>query len=158
MNPIKRSKPLVELSREHHHGLLLCWKIRQGIQKSIEPERICRYVTFFYHNELVPHFEEEEKQLFALLADGHQLKERALAQHREIREMANVLATNPDNEILEKFAKALDDHIRFEERTLFNYMQETIPADKLESVVTTHETSCRVKEEEWQDTFWEKSM
>ena len=27
--PLKRVKELQELSREHHHGLLLCWKITE---------------------------------------------------------------------------------------------------------------------------------
>jgi len=39
-NPIKRNEALKPLSRDHHHGLLLCWKIRQGIKLNIEPERI----------------------------------------------------------------------------------------------------------------------
>lgn len=37
---IKRTKALQPLSRDHHHGLLLCWKIRQGIKLNVEPERI----------------------------------------------------------------------------------------------------------------------
>ena len=36
--PLKRHAGLVELSRDHHHGLLLSWKIRQGLKKEIEPE------------------------------------------------------------------------------------------------------------------------
>ena len=41
--PIKRSEFLKPISREHHHGLLLCWKIRAGLKKGIEPERIKLY-------------------------------------------------------------------------------------------------------------------
>ena len=32
----KRHKALQNLSREHHHGLLLSWKIRTGLNKNIE--------------------------------------------------------------------------------------------------------------------------
>jgi len=38
--PIKRSIALQPLSREHHHGLLLCWKIRTGLKKGIDIDRI----------------------------------------------------------------------------------------------------------------------
>ena len=38
--PIKRHKALQPLSRDHHHGLLLSWKIRAGFSKNIEPNRI----------------------------------------------------------------------------------------------------------------------
>ena len=33
--PQKRHKALQPLSREHHHGLLLSWKIRTGFSKDI---------------------------------------------------------------------------------------------------------------------------
>ena len=33
--PIKRSKELVPLSKEHHEGLLFAWKIKQGLQNGI---------------------------------------------------------------------------------------------------------------------------
>ena len=33
--PIKRSEYLKPLSRDHHQGLLLCWKIRTGLKKGI---------------------------------------------------------------------------------------------------------------------------
>jgi hypothetical protein len=58
--PIKRDKALQEVSREHHHGLLLCWKIRKGFSKGIEPERIKRYADWFYKTHLISHFEVEE--------------------------------------------------------------------------------------------------
>ena len=34
--PIKRHKAIQPLSREHHQGLLLCWKIGKGFEKGIE--------------------------------------------------------------------------------------------------------------------------
>jgi phosphomevalonate kinase len=40
IEPIKRSEVLHPLSREHHHGLLLCLKIRTDFKKSISLERI----------------------------------------------------------------------------------------------------------------------
>jgi hypothetical protein len=38
IKPIKRNKHLKWLSRDHHFGLLACWKIRQGLKiKLIQP-------------------------------------------------------------------------------------------------------------------------
>src|SRR5690606_3210653 len=58
--PIKRHKALQGVSREHHHGLLLCWKIRTGLAKNISPDRIKTYVDWFFDVYLRPHFELEE--------------------------------------------------------------------------------------------------
>ena len=52
--PIKRNKSIQSISREHHHGLLLCWKIRQGMKKNIEPQRIKVYVDWFYNEYILP--------------------------------------------------------------------------------------------------------
>ena len=64
--PIKRHSALQGVSREHHHGLLLCWKIRTGVSKNIPLERIKMYADWFYATYLVPHFELEETHIFPL--------------------------------------------------------------------------------------------
>ena len=61
--PIKRNEFLKAISREHHHGLLLSWKIRAGIKKEVEPFRIKKYLDWFYTEHLLPHFEIEEKHI-----------------------------------------------------------------------------------------------
>jgi len=45
--PIKRNEALKPISRDHHHALLLGWKIRQGIKNKIPAERIKKYVIGF---------------------------------------------------------------------------------------------------------------
>ena len=67
--PIKRNEALVQLSRDHHYGLLLCWKIREGIKRRIEPQRIKNYVDWFWLHHLEQHFEIEEKYLFPILGN-----------------------------------------------------------------------------------------
>ena len=54
--PIKRRKELVPLSRDHHNGLLLCWKIRTGIRTEIDYTRISQYVLYFFEHDLKEHF------------------------------------------------------------------------------------------------------
>ena len=65
--PLKRAPELQPLSHDHHHGLQLCWKIRTGFSKQIEPTRIKRYADWFFENHLKPHFELEEKYIFTIL-------------------------------------------------------------------------------------------
>ena len=50
--PIKRTEVLKPLSHEHHHGLLLCWKIKTGIKKNIDAARIKKYADWFYRSHL----------------------------------------------------------------------------------------------------------
>lgn len=62
--PIKRSKYIIKLSRDHNASLLFCWKIRQGKRLGVESERIKPYVAYFAKEHLSPHFFEEETILF----------------------------------------------------------------------------------------------
>lgn len=50
--PQKRHQAIVSFSKDHHFGLLLVWKIRQGLNKAVNPERISNYVTFFLKKTL----------------------------------------------------------------------------------------------------------
>lgn len=55
--PIKCNEFLKPLSREHHHALLLCWKIKTGISKGVSSKRIKTYADLFYKTDLLPRFE-----------------------------------------------------------------------------------------------------
>ena len=84
---MKRHEALVQLSRDHHFGLLLCWKLKEGLKREISPERMSKYVQLFYTQNLKPHFLEEEETLFPLLGNEHPLISEAVAQHREFEKM-----------------------------------------------------------------------
>ncbi|GAA3575326.1 hypothetical protein [Snuella lapsa] len=77
--PLKRHKALQPLSREHHHGLLLSWKIRSGLSRNIPVERIKIYTDWFFETHLIPHFEMEEKYIFPILNENYPLIKRALS-------------------------------------------------------------------------------
>ena len=71
--PLKRHKALQPLSREHHHGLLLSWKIRNGFNKNIDPKRMKIYADWFFETHLTPHFEMEENYIFSILESDNEL-------------------------------------------------------------------------------------
>jgi len=78
---MKRNKGLQGLSRDHHDGLLLGWKIRQGLKLLADPQIIADYIAYFFANALLLHFKEEEKQILTYLSDSDLLKQRALEEH-----------------------------------------------------------------------------
>ncbi len=121
--PIKRNKALQGVSREHHHGLLLCWKIRTGFSKSISEVRIKEYADWFYNNHLIPHFELEENHIFPILGNTNELVKKALSQHKRLHRLFNEIAA--PSKSLSLIEEELEQHIRFEERTLFNEIQKT---------------------------------
>lgn len=148
--PIKRHESLRPLSREHHHGLLLCWKIREGLKKGSAPERIKAYTDWFWENHLAGHFEEEEKHVFPLLDQEHPLVKRALSEHRRLARLFQ------DNEnivqALNRIEDELSKHIRFEERVLFQEIQERASQAELDRIEAIHGEFPDI--DEWHDAFW----
>lgn len=141
--PIKRSKSIQPLSRDHHHGLLLCWKIRKGFYKGVAPERMKKYNDWFFKEHLLPHFEIEEKYLFPVLGDENELIQKALAEHRRLKRLFE------DSKDLVKslglIEEELEKHIRFEERELFNEIQKIATEEELAIIIEHH------KDEKFQD-------
>lgn len=152
--PIKRNQFLIPLSHEHHHGLLLCWKIRTGYKKNIPINRIQSYVSWFYKNHLIPHFEVEEKYAFPILGNDHELVKRALSEHRRLKRLFEGVKEESKN--LGLIEEELDAHIRFEERILFNEIQGIASPSQLKSLLTKHSDHSNeiLNDEKWKDEFW----
>jgi len=155
--PLKRHEALVPLSHDHHQGLLLCWKIRTGLTKSLDPKRIIKYVSYFFKNHLTPHFIQEEEILLSRLnADDEQRRETE-DQHRQLHALYERLMNEKDdmNGLLKEFERILEKHIRFEERQLFPYLQHHFDEATLKQVGTelADETPFL---DDWEDPFWLK--
>ena len=150
-NPIKRNEALKPLSRDHHHGLLLCWKIRQGIKLNIEPERIQKYLDWFWMSYLKPHFEIEEQYVFPILGNENELVKQALAEHRRLKRLfENEGELSKTNSLIEE---ELEKHIRFEERVLFNAIQSVASSEQLIQIEIDCVDKCFY--ENLSDPFWE---
>lgn len=146
--PLKRHEYLKAFSRDHHHSLLLCWKIRTGIIKEVDAARIYSYCQAFYSHSLKSHFDLEEQYIFPLLGPEHHLVKKALAQHEELRQM--FLNGYPDKKSLLQLEAALEKHIRFEERKLFATIQEKEgkSLEELNALESFPESM------PWEDEFW----
>jgi len=148
--PLKRAPALQPLSREHHHTLLLCWKIKLGLSRKIEVARLNAYVWFFWKEYLQPHFQVEESRVFPELGNQHPMVQRALNDHKQIESLFNRgLKQEADFSLLETM---LEGHIRFEERVLFPEMQLQLLPEALGRIAEVHRNSDL--HTEWPDEFW----
>lgn len=156
--PLKRHPALVPLSRDHHFGLLLCWKIRTGISKQVDLKRIVDYVVYFYNDHLKQHFFEEEKYIFVWLNENDEKRIKAENQHKQIADLVDRLTGEPDSQLntLRQIESVVDMHIRFEERDLFPYVQQQLNEADLEKLRIQIEEIHQNEEDKWDDPFWEK--
>lgn len=154
--PIKRHPAVISFSRDHHFGLLLGWKIRQGLNKAVDPERISNYVLYFFDNELEKHFTEEETLLFSQLPAANELRQKAEKDHAGLRQLIASIRENKQNKTaLLQLADELDKHIRFEERELFGYLQNNLTEKALESAGSRSADNSQAIDDQWQDVFWD---
>ena len=155
--PIKRNKSLHQLSKDHHEGLLLCWKIRAGQRNNIETQRVSDYILYFYENHLSSHFTQEEDILFSALPCEDNMVTEALAQHARLKKMIEYLMQEKvkDYNPLLAFADELDNHIRFEERKLFGYIEERLCPEQLIALGNRLQETEQICAVDWKDKFWE---
>lgn len=147
--PIKRSPELAPLSRQHHEGLLLSWKIKRGVQLGIEPARMVAYCHWFWKHHLLPHIEAEETALLHLIKE-EKLSEQFRAEHTRLKSSVTVLS---DADSLLLFGDVLHHHIRFEERVLFRHIEVAVTKEELAEAGTflaAFSGSTAV----WEDAFW----
>ena len=139
---MKRDTALRELSSEHHTGLVLVRRIRKETAPT-EAATKARWeeVRQRFASELEPHFQKEEDGLLPVLrAIGESaLVERTLREHEAMRRL---VAEGGPGDLL-RFAQCLDDHIRFEEKELFEVAQRRLSADRLASLAASQAASPR---------------
>ena len=134
--PIKRSKAFVQFSREHHFGLLQVWQIRQDITNGVDGQLISKHTLEFFNKDLRGHFKREEDFLFSKLPVGDLLREQAEKEHSQLYQLIDCIAQDRINKkLLQHFAGILESHIRFEERILFNHLQDTMGEEELERLI-----------------------
>lgn len=147
---MKRHEALVQLSRDHHFGLLLCWKLKEGLKREITVERMAKYIGVFFDHNLKPHFQEEEDTIFKVLGETHPLIAEAVSQHRIFHKMIENGFETPED--IENFRALLELHIRTEERQIFPEIEKQATDEQLEHLLSLHHSE--LKEPEYDDIFW----
>jgi len=152
--PIKRSTQLQPLSREHHDGLLFVWKLRQGISSHTDIGRLRDYTSWYWKNHIKAHFFQEEKLILPFLPAAHPLVQQLKKDHADIRELILTIDKDADRYDFIRLSNLLETHIRFEERELFQYLEEHLSGEQLETIheqLEKHPLTCSAG---WNDEFW----
>ena len=158
IKPLKRSKELAPLSREHHDGLLFAWKIKQGLANGTSIETLCNYTRWFWSNHIKKHFKDEETVLAKFLPADNPLVLQMFNEHAQIRDLIISLDKEPGSGSLQLLADFVNKHIRFEERELFGYAEKTLTQEQLEEIYKElpHDLHCDTDPIAigWEDEFW----
>ena len=140
---MKRHPALVPLSEEHHPELAHARRLLRAAEARPKQRLAAAsaYVDAFFA-ETVEHFRREEEILFPLYlryAGSTPLLERILREHMELHGLVRALraaaaAGDIPPETLRTLGNLLRDHVRVEERELFEEIERTVPAAELEGV------------------------
>ena len=153
--PIQRSKELAPLSREHHEGLLLGWKVKQGLSNGTDLKLIAQYIQWFWKNELIEHFRKEEEILAPYLPSDNELIKRMFSEYEEIKKLVELTEIEPNETLFLQLANLLNEHIRFEERVLFPFAEKLLTPSELEAI--NHQLVATHSKNPWtEEGFWIK--
>ncbi len=157
---MNRTEYLRTLSWEHHDGLVVAFRLQQGINKNADPATMRKYILHVWETALKHHFWQEEKVLPPQLESndrGRELLHRMSDDHQFFRELIDQLnkKNSPDLKQIQEFADRLNRHIRFEERDLFPFLEENLAHDRLESIGQFLNDNHEKPDKNWSDAFWE---
>jgi hemerythrin len=136
---VKRHRALVPLSHDHHHELVWGRRLQGGADAgAAERADLARRFVDHFRRDMLRHFRDEEETVFPLLARHHPtpLLEQTLREHRVLHGRARELeiaaaSGNVDPELLRTTGELIVEHVRREERELFELVQQVVPEDEL---------------------------
>jgi hemerythrin-like domain-containing protein len=134
-----RDKNLIPLSRQHHQALALCVRLDRAIRSGeVDLEAWQAEIQQQFESEIRVHFTAEENALFpaaARFSDLQPLIEELLTEHALLRDFfAHAGARELDLQSLAVFGQKLAEHIRKEERQLFEGMQRVMSSSELDGL------------------------
>jgi len=149
---MKRNENLLIFSHEHHHGLIFCSRLLKA--KNASEAVLLEYILDFWDNYLDEHFINEEK-LFLPLLDDEELTARFLYEHKQINELVSKIKSSTEDLHLDalELSKLINDHIRFEERIFFPWLEDKFTLEEL-SVVGKELEEIEITEHRFSDEFW----
>jgi hemerythrin-like domain-containing protein len=134
---MKRIQELQILSEDHHHGLVLARKAKKtgtAADKN-DVHRVWLEVEQKFKTELDNHFRIEEKYIAPYLEScgESELVQQLLDEHKTIRACVDKNSSRTAS-ALQRFGELLENHIRFEERELFETAQEKLSPEELADI------------------------
>ncbi len=137
-----RDRNLIPLSRQHQHALALCVRIDRAMPIGDADLALWQAeIALIFQSEISIHFAAEELVLFPAarkFVELVPLLDELLADHAVLRErFAQAESRTMSATELSAFGQRMSDHIRKEERRLFERMQELMSQEEL-AVVGQH--------------------
>lgn len=127
---MKRSPALMPLGHDHHQALEAALRLRRATDADLGAA-VERFREFWSEHTRRRHFEIEEELLLPALAGDEQwdgMADRVRREHQQIRAQAESVGTVKDAHAL---GRLLNDHVRFEERELFELLESRLDAGEL---------------------------
>jgi hemerythrin-like domain-containing protein len=134
-----RDKNLIPLSHQHQHVLALCVRLDRALQAGeVDREAWQAEIQQIFEQEVAIHFAAEEKELFPVAqkyAGMNPLVRELIEEHGILREFfARASRRDLQSAHLELFVHTLAQHVRKEERQLFEGLQQVMSAGELSAV------------------------
>jgi hemerythrin-like domain-containing protein len=131
-----RDKNLIPLSHQHQHALAMCVRLDRALAKDdVNRDTWQEEILGMWESEIRFHFEAEEKVLFPAaqeFAPLQPLVNELLSQHRTLRDFFERTKTRGlNNADLKALGATLSQHIRTEERELFEECQRRMSVDEI---------------------------
>lgn len=132
---MQRHPKLVPLSHEHKRLLFVCRYLKTDAAAyegfPLETQAKLEYMVKIFQEVMVPHIQKED-YLFELCRGHHAeidvMLDELLQEHRAISGMYSALVDSKDIvSDMDALARSLEEHIRKEERVVFEKFQELLP-------------------------------
>ncbi|MBI2393052.1 MAG: hemerythrin domain-containing protein [Deltaproteobacteria bacterium] len=139
--PIRRHDALRPLSRDHHFALQLARGVQSTTSPTLraqlpkEPRALADHVIRAFRDELEPHFVAEDEVLTAAIlgkdAELDGVWREIEREHVEVRDLVAQLGDRSLEDarveaLLDRLGRLLEAHVRKEERSLFERIQEVL--------------------------------
>jgi hemerythrin-like domain-containing protein len=136
---VLRDKNLIPLSHQHQHVLALCVRLDRALQaKDVDLEAWQTEIQAIFEQEIGIHFAAEEKTVFPAargFAELQSLVEELQADHTILRDFFVRAADRTlEQGDLPTFVEKLAQHIRREERQLFEGLQKAMTVEELSAL------------------------
>lgn len=140
---MKRHPALIPLSQDHHKALLFAQLLKKNAPEyhglPIDLIGKMNFAKEIFHTELEHHFKDEEEFVFPYLkgkdVELDNLIAEILSEHIILKEKILSLQENPNLiDHLDEIGNILGEHVRKEERILFEKAQEILNDEELKSI------------------------
>mgnify|MGYP003424663393 FL=1 len=136
---MKRHEALIPLSRDHHGTLILARLLRSDAPPfkglPLDAKGKAEYALKHYREELLEHFEQEEKMIPMIKGINPTLDSLLACMKAEHQELHSLFSSiNIDQNLstqLDVIGRALESHVRKEDRVIFPLIQESCKEELL---------------------------